>query len=134
VEFAETWPLTGRDEELRMIATGLTGGNAGCLVLAGEAGVGKTRLAREALRRRGGDHEWVAGTRTTATIAVSLPSREIAARLGLSVRTVDNALGRVYQKLGIGGRAELAPILSLPSPRSGAAGLGTGRDRAYHRP
>lgn len=34
-------------------------------------------------------------------------SREIAERLGVSVRTVDNHLASVYRKLGISGRAEL---------------------------
>ncbi len=34
-------------------------------------------------------------------------SREIAERLGLSVRTVENHLARVYRKLGVGSRAEL---------------------------
>jgi DNA-binding CsgD family transcriptional regulator len=34
-------------------------------------------------------------------------SKEIADRLGLSVRTVDNHLANVYRKLGVGGRAEL---------------------------
>lgn len=34
-------------------------------------------------------------------------SREIADRLGVSVRTVDNHLASVYRKLGISGRAEL---------------------------
>ncbi|MFD3702030.1 LuxR C-terminal-related transcriptional regulator [Nocardia sp. NPDC058658] len=42
------WPLVGRDEELRTIEAAIRGnGNAG-LVLAGAAGVGKTRLARDA--------------------------------------------------------------------------------------
>ena len=34
-------------------------------------------------------------------------SREIAERLGVSVRTVDNHLANVYRKLGVAGRAEL---------------------------
>ncbi|WP_436793805.1 LuxR C-terminal-related transcriptional regulator [Actinospongicola halichondriae] len=38
-------------------------------------------------------------------------SREIAADLGLSVRTVDNHLRSVYRKLGIGGRDELDDAL-----------------------
>ncbi len=44
-------------------------------------------------------------------------SREIAARLDLSVRTVDNYLGRAYAKLGISGRAELATLLKAATPR-----------------
>jgi DNA-binding CsgD family transcriptional regulator len=38
-------------------------------------------------------------------------SREIAERLGMSSRTVDNHLSRVYRKLDIGGRPELAGAL-----------------------
>lgn len=38
-------------------------------------------------------------------------SREIGDRLGLSVRTVDNHLARVYRKLGVAGRDELAALL-----------------------
>lgn len=38
-------------------------------------------------------------------------SREIAERLGVSVRTVDNHLNRVYRKLAISGRPELADAL-----------------------
>jgi len=38
-------------------------------------------------------------------------SREIADRLGVSTRTVDNHLSRVYRKLDIAGRPELGPAL-----------------------
>ena len=44
-----------------------------------------------------------------ARLAASrLRSKEIAEQVGLSVRTVDNHLARVYRKLGIAGRDELA--------------------------
>lgn len=44
--------------------------------------------------------------------AARVRSREIATRLGVSVRTVDNHLGKVFRKLGIQGRDELAEALA----------------------
>jgi DNA-binding NarL/FixJ family response regulator len=47
--------------------------------------------------------------REIASLAASgLTSDAIASRLFLSVRTVDNHMQHVYQKLGIGSRTELA--------------------------
>jgi DNA-binding CsgD family transcriptional regulator/tetratricopeptide (TPR) repeat protein len=43
------WPLVGRDDELELIDERLRTGNTAVLVIAGAAGVGKTRLATEAL-------------------------------------------------------------------------------------
>jgi DNA-binding CsgD family transcriptional regulator len=55
--------------------------------------------------------------REVAALAVSgLPSRIIAARLVLSVRTVENHLQRLYGKLGVTGRAELAAVLGTVEP------------------
>lgn len=55
------WPLTGRDGELAVIATALR--DAGGVLLAGPAGVGKSRLALEALSRHGnGADRWVRAT------------------------------------------------------------------------
>jgi DNA-binding NarL/FixJ family response regulator len=80
------WPLTGRAEELRVIG-GLTlrpgqhAGPAG-VVLAGTAGVGKTRLAREALavaRQRGALTRWSVATAS----ARALPLGAFAATLGV---------------------------------------------------
>jgi DNA-binding CsgD family transcriptional regulator len=42
-------------------------------------------------------------------------SKQIAAQLVISVRTVDNALHEVYNKLGINRCADLAPILGAPA-------------------
>jgi DNA-binding CsgD family transcriptional regulator len=49
--------------------------------------------------------------------AAGTSSPDIAATLAVSRRTVDNQLGRVYAKLGVGGRADLAAALAhLPDP------------------
>ena len=45
-------------------------------------------------------------------------SREISDRLGVSSRTVDNLLQRVYAKLGIGGRAELTEAFATVTQSS----------------
>jgi DNA-binding CsgD family transcriptional regulator len=56
--------------------------------------------------------------REVAMLAVArTSSREIGARLGLSVRTVDNHLGRVYAKLGVSSRSQLAALLRARTPR-----------------
>ncbi|MGW0480273.1 LuxR C-terminal-related transcriptional regulator [Nonomuraea sp. NPDC003214] len=44
-------------------------------------------------------------------VTAGLPAREVAGRLGLSLRTVNNHLGRVYAKLGVSGRHGLAQVL-----------------------
>ncbi|HZD72077.1 MAG TPA: AAA family ATPase [Actinomycetes bacterium] len=49
--------------------------------------------------------------------AARTSSREIAARLSLSVRTVDNHLSRIYAKLGISSRAQLDALLRVGTPR-----------------
>jgi hypothetical protein len=83
VDVATTWPLTGRAEELSLIS-GLTrrrDGSAG-VVLAGLAGVGKTRLAREALaaaQQRGTVTRWAVATAS----ARALPLGAFAATLGV---------------------------------------------------
>ncbi|MFF3855517.1 LuxR C-terminal-related transcriptional regulator [Micromonospora sp. NPDC002575] len=63
--------------------------------------------------------------------AQGLSNREIAHRLVVSVRTVENHLYRINTKLGIGGRAELADVLGghhgagdLADPQGPAASLG----------
>jgi DNA-binding CsgD family transcriptional regulator len=54
--------------------------------------------------------------REIATLAAAgMTSRDIAKRLVLSVRTVDNHLQAGYLKLGISGRAELRSVLRVPA-------------------
>ncbi len=79
-------PVVGRDEEVRLIGELLAAGNS--VVLAGEAGVGKTRLAREVLAARGIDSDtpWVAATESSRV----LPFGAFAAVLP---RAIDAASG-----------------------------------------
>lgn len=65
--------------------------------------------ATPVLRLHPGPSELTRREREVADLAASgLASAEIAARLHLSVRTVDTHLGRVYRKLGVTGRDELS--------------------------
>ena len=66
-----TWPLTGREAELMRIAEAL--GDADCrgIVVSAGAGVGKSRLAREAhaaAQRDGALAVWAQATRSSATV------------------------------------------------------------------
>ncbi|HEY6798536.1 MAG TPA: LuxR C-terminal-related transcriptional regulator [Kineosporiaceae bacterium] len=66
--------------------------------------------------------------------ARGLPSKAIAQRLVVSVRTVDNCLGQIYRKLGISNRSELTQAMGLldADPAGGgraAATPGARRDR-----
>ncbi len=61
------WPLIGRSEELQVIAdaTRATADGARGIVLSGSAGVGKTRVAREAVANcvpRNARRHWIVGT------------------------------------------------------------------------
>src|SRR4030095_16261777 len=82
-----TWPLVGRRAELEVLSAVLADIPAGGVVLAGEAGGGKTRLAREALARAeaaGWEVEWLAATRAAASIPFGVVSHLLppAERLG----------------------------------------------------
>jgi DNA-binding CsgD family transcriptional regulator len=67
------WPLFGRAEELQVIAdaTQATADHAGGIVLSGAAGVGKTRVAREAVAgcgSRTARRHWIVGTASARNI------------------------------------------------------------------
>src|SRR5437870_4658344 len=61
-----SWSFVGRQEELAAIASAAVAAGCGGIVLAGTQGVGKTRLAREALNAAadgGRATAWVSGVR-----------------------------------------------------------------------
>jgi len=67
------WPLVGRSEELAVIAEAARapGDRARGIVLSGNAGVGKTRVAREAVHAcgpRSARRQWIVGTASGRTI------------------------------------------------------------------
>jgi DNA-binding CsgD family transcriptional regulator len=74
----ERWPLTGREEELRVIREALAGDERKGLILAGLAGVGKTRLARvaaDAAAQAGWAVRRVAGTATGRQVTLGAFAR-----------------------------------------------------------
>jgi AAA ATPase domain len=79
----ERWPLVGRAEELRLVGGATVPDDTySGVVLAGAAGVGKTRLAREALasaERAGAVVHWASATAS----ARRLPLGAFAAALGV---------------------------------------------------
>jgi len=82
-----SWPLVGRRAELEALGAAVGDAGAGGVVLAGSAGVGKTRLVRQALvqaQAAARDVEWVAATRAAASIPFAAVSHllPLAERLG----------------------------------------------------
>jgi ATP/maltotriose-dependent transcriptional regulator MalT len=77
--------------------------------------------AREALARIGGrapgrDSLTSTEQRVAALVAEGRSNREVAAQLFVSVRTVEASLTRIYAKLGVRSRAQLARRLASGSP------------------
>lgn len=72
----QLWPLTGRHEDLEAILLALADGSRAQFIV-GEAGTGKTRLAREVLRRLEADGVPTAGA-TASESAASTPLGALA--------------------------------------------------------
>ena len=72
----QPWPLTGRHEDLEAIVGALDAGSP-AQVIIGEAGAGKTRLAREVLRRMAATGTPTAGA-TASESASSTPLGALA--------------------------------------------------------
>lgn len=93
----QDWPLTGRAEEMGVIAEVLDGGGGG-LMIAGGPGVGKTRLSREAATsaaQRGWTVRPLAGT----TAAQGIPLGAFAQWIDHSTTQPVNAVASVIEAL-----------------------------------
>ncbi|MBP2452746.1 helix-turn-helix transcriptional regulator [Mycolicibacterium lutetiense] len=102
------WPLTGRLEETQLIDAALASAELSGIVIYGAAGVGKSRIAREALSTvsvNGHETRWAVGT----SAARALPLGTFARWVGTS--DVDSAtlVGRVID--GLTGTSDGRPVL-----------------------
>ncbi|HYZ97532.1 MAG TPA: AAA family ATPase, partial [Acidimicrobiales bacterium] len=82
-----TWSLVGRAEELALLGRAAQEGNAGGCVVAGEAGVGKTRLvseARAAAASAGWATEWTAGSEELSSVPLGAFAHLVAVDPGRS--------------------------------------------------
>src|SRR5687767_15261664 len=89
-----SWPLTGRDDDLRRVVAAIRPGAAG-IVVAGPAGVGKTRLAREALAVHGGRAAtvvWAHGSTTARPLPLGAFAGLLDVPLGDAAETIGRAL------------------------------------------
>jgi len=71
---AQVWPFMGRDEELERIADLWSNGTSLAVAVIAPAGVGKSRLAREAVAaadRTGAMVRWVQGTRSAGAVPLA---------------------------------------------------------------
>ena len=91
----KTAPLDAILEAIRTVAAGGTAFSA--------SAVGAVRTAP----RRPSDRE----IQVLGLVRAGASNAEVAASLGVSEKTVESHLGQAYRKLGVAGRAELAPIL-----------------------
>jgi DNA-binding CsgD family transcriptional regulator len=115
------WPLVGRTEELGKIAEVRTGGALPGVVIHGPAGVGKSRLAREAAaaaEREGALVEWVQATRSAATVPLGafaglldggVRSDDLLELMRSSVDTLRERAGRRPLVLGVDDAQSLDP-------------------------
>ena len=91
------WPLTGRDDELRTVAASIRPGAAG-VVVAGPGGVGKTRLAREALRTLDGTGVTILWVHGSAAVR-PLPLGAFVGLLDVPTGDAAESIGRVLDQL-----------------------------------
>ena len=107
------WPLVGRERELGLIAEVLGRADATGVVLAGPAGVGKTRLATESMRL--GDKSGFATARIVASRAAStIPFGALAPLLPSGVIAMAQGLNALRQAtMALAERAAGKPLMLL---------------------
>ncbi|MGH8895717.1 MAG: ATP-binding protein [Egibacteraceae bacterium] len=99
-----TWPFVGRQEELGLIHQAMSDAATAGIVIAGAAGVGKTRLGLEALASA--DPQRYLTSRVTATQATSsIPFGALAQLLPAELP----AAGDRVNVLGLAAKALIAP-------------------------
>ena len=106
------WPLIGRGGELQEIDALLASEQVTGVVVVGAAGVGKTRLVREALARwsaSGGRCTCVVATRAAASIPLGAASRLLPAAGNTPDETPVSPLSRVARR--IAADAERGPLV-----------------------
>ena len=94
------WPLTGRNEELRKVAAAIRPGAAG-VVVAGRAGVGKTRLARDAVAgtaARGVAVVWAHGSTAVRPLPLGAFAGMLDVPPGDAADTIGRALGQLARQ------------------------------------
>jgi DNA-binding CsgD family transcriptional regulator len=107
------WPLIGRERELGLIADVLGRANSAGVVLVGEAGVGKTRLAQETIRL--GDASGFATERVVASRAASsIPFGALAPLLPSGISAMAQGLNALRQAtMALTERAAGKPLMLL---------------------
>lgn len=98
---SQPWPLTGREEELDFLVARMRRGRGSGAVIAGGAGVGKTRLARELMDTSGAVGPcWVVGT----TSARPIPLGAFASTLAADLTADPASLRRAAAAIAANGR------------------------------
>jgi DNA-binding CsgD family transcriptional regulator len=106
------WPLTGRYEETRLIDAALTSADLAGVVIHGAAGVGKSRIAREALgamASAGRETRWVVGT----SAAGALPLGAFARWVGTADADTAALVGRVIDAMTAGSTAQEPAVIGV---------------------
>jgi DNA-binding CsgD family transcriptional regulator len=81
----------------------------------------RAELARVSGRRPEGHELTETERRVAALVADGLANKEVAAALFVTVHTVEAHLSRIYRKLGIRSRRQLARVLTAPAPEETTA-------------